>query len=190
MSLEEEKKQKIIRFLKGFVISYISIAFFIFLLFVGDEFGFFGYLSTLIPLGILISVFFVSLKKENYYIVMGLITAFFGPAFNIIKKNEDPFVEPYMEQPTKKKTHFIYGFILSIGLVILYSPLTYYGTDIMMTTFFFPIPVLIGAILLNIFIGLLKFFSQEKLQYISKGMIPSFIIGNLVIIIWVLNQYI
>jgi len=107
----------------------------------------------------------------------------------IIKKNEDPFVEPYTEQPTKKKTHFIIGFFLSIGLVILYSPLIYYGTDIMITTFFFPIPVLIGVILLNIFIGLLKFFSQEKLQYISIGMIPSFIIGNLVVIILVLIPY-
>ncbi len=189
MSLEEEKKQKIIRFLKGFLISYISIAFFIFLLFVGDEFGFFGYLSTLIPLGILISVFLVSLKKNKHYIAMGLITAILGPAFQKIKKGEDLFVEPYTEQPKKKKAHFIIGCFLSIRLVILYSPLIYYGTAIMITTFFFPIPVLIGVILLNIFIGLLKFFSQEKLQYISKGMIPSFIIGNLVVIISVLIPY-
>ncbi len=106
MSLEEEKKQKIIRFLKGFLISYISIAFFIFLLFVGDEFGFFGYLSTLIPLGILISVFLVSLKKNKHYIAMGLITAILGPAFQKIKKGEDLFVEPYTEQPKKKKSTF------------------------------------------------------------------------------------
>ena len=131
---------------------------------------------TIIPLGILLSVLFVSIKKKKQYILMGMICAIFGSLFLKIKRDEDLFIEPYSEHPEKKIIHYIIGIFISIGLTILYSPLISWG--IYMTILFFIFPLLLFMfIILNNFNGLLKFFRREKLQFISKGMVPAFFIG-------------
>ena len=39
----------------------------------------------------------------------------------IIKRNGEQLVDPYKEQPKKKRSHFFFGFFLSIGLMIFYT---------------------------------------------------------------------
>ena len=114
---------------------------------------------------------------------MGIICAIFGPLFLKIKRNEDLFTEPYSEHPEKKKTHYIIGIFISIGLAILYSPFIITGIQwIIWLSYPFP-ALLFGLIIFNNFNGVLKFFRSEKLKFISKGMGPAFLIGNLLTII-------
>ena len=127
---------------------------------------------------------------------MGMIAAILGPLFLIIKRNGEQLVEPYTEQPEKKRTHFLKGFLLSIGLVILYLPLIFGGVILGLTVLGwhgwgldvgpFILIIIIG---LNSIIGVLIFFLKEKLRYISRGII-TFLLGSLALIVFLwFNSY-
>ena len=189
MSLEEEKKQKIGHFSIGFIIASFSIAIIIFLTYVKGSPIYMHNIESflsIIPLGILISVFLASIINKKIYILMGIICAIFGLLFLKIKRNEDLFTEPYTEHPEKKKTHYRIGIFISIGLAILYSPLVFTGIAWIIwfsNPFDVLLSLLFGLIIFNNFNGVLKFFRREKLKFISKGMGPAFLIGNLLTII-------
>lgn len=116
---------------------------------------------------------------------MGKIGAIFGLLFLIIKRNEGEPLDPYMEHPKKKKNHFLYGFLLSIGFLILYLPLMLFGL-VAARVFDFWSLVVVFIILLNIFTGVPIFFFKEKLRYISIGMIPLLLFGILLDLRWIL----
>ena len=127
-----------------------------------------------IPLFILLNSFFgvllFSFKEKHHYILIGMNTAIFGPALLIIKTNGEQLVDLYTEQPEKKRAHFLFGFCLSIGLTILYTPFIFFG--VFMGNFSLWPLTLIIIIVLNIFFGMIIFFFKRKLWYISIGMIP------------------
>jgi len=146
------------------------------------------FVLIILPIFIIIDiVLFVRFFKKNRYSLMGMITAIFGPLFLFINRNGEQIVDPYMEHPKKKKiSHFSIGFLLSIGLVILHTPVLLFGYVVgamfivelleygfgAMVWFL----VVISIIVLNIIIGVLLFFFKEKLRYISMGMITSLLI--------------
>ena len=140
----------------------------------------------IIPIFLIIDIilFVRFFKKKNRYNLMGMIAAIFGPIFLFIRRNGEQIVDPYMEHPKKKKiSHFSIGFLISIGLVILHTPVLLFGYVIgamfivELLEFGFGAMVwflvVISAIVLNIIIGVLLFFFKEKLRYISMGMITS-----------------
>ena len=172
MSLEEMEKKKVVDFIKGFLIMYCSFGILNFSVLLINAFGIWAYICGLIIIGILFSVIFKRNRNENPNIPMGMITAIFGLAFLYIKGNGEPLVDPYTENPKKRKTHFYFGILLSICLVILHIPSLYLGY-LFSTAFGLLAVVIMSIILLNIFVGVLMFFYKENLQQISKGFIFS-----------------
>lgn len=189
MSREVDKKKKKLDFFKGFLITYgVLIILTIISSIIRDNISYYThsssylndkksveyiYFSSLGALGIIISLIGAITRKKNPYFSMGLIAAIFGPVFLIIKTDREQIVEPYTEQPEKEKVHFKNGVWLSIGLLILYLPLFYFG---FMTQNVPVVLVTVIVIALNIFIGVMILFYIEKLRYISKGMIVAILV--------------
>jgi hypothetical protein len=181
MSVEEDKKQKITQFFTGFLISYVLTGLFLCSLFIPNEIK---PIYGLTALGILGCVFVVVWLKEIHYLKMGMLTPLSGPVFIRTENKEDSLYDPYTDFPIKKKTHIIIGVFLSIGLLVLYLPsigLGYLLTYSLGGSFFFLL--LVSTFMIFVFLGLWKFFTKENLKYISKGMLPSFVIGMILLLL-------
>jgi len=187
--LEQTKnKKKAFYFFKGFLITYgVLIILTIISIIIWENISakdyntlHIGYYSSLVLLGIIASMMGVCIRNKNPYLSMGMIAAIFGPVFLIIKTDGEQLVEPYTEQPKKKRSHFLIGFLLSIGWGIFYAPFIVIGVLIVVDMYIIGLSggfVVSFIIVLNGFIGLRRFFFKEKFRYISIGMIISFPLG-------------
>jgi len=104
---------------------------------------------------------------------MGMITAILGLLFLSIKGKGESFSDLYSENPNKKKSHFKFGLLLSICLIILYLPVIFLGYALATVFGGYLVLVVMCIMLLNILIGVVTFFFKEKLNQISIGIIPS-----------------
>ncbi|MHA1476030.1 MAG: hypothetical protein ACTSQ5_12695 [Promethearchaeota archaeon] len=145
-------------------------------------------LISLVIFVILIIVIDGFTRNKNPYTWIGKINAIFGLLFLIIKTNGEQLVDPHTEDPEKKKKHILFGFLLSIGLLIIYFPLFFWGG---ITTELFGIwsLVVVFIILLNISLGVLIFFFKENFRYISIGMIFLPFMWTLLFILLVIDFY-
>ena len=167
-------------FLIGFVFSTGLVILYMLLIFLGvRNFEVWWFLTVITFLTIFAVVLKIFFKHRLRYISIGMIAGIFGPLFLIIKRNGEKLVDQYTEHPKKKRSHFIIGLMLSIGLLILYLSIIYFALMMVRPDLWHI--VIVYFILLNIFIGLLKFFSKEKLLYISKGLIPLSLVAFLLI---------
>ena len=181
MSVEEDKKQKITQFFTGFLITYVLTGLFLSSLFMPNEIK---PVYGLTALGILGCVFVVVWLKDIPYLKMGMLTPFSGPLIIRTESKEESPVDLYTDFPQKKRTHMIIGIFISLGFLVLYLPsigLGYLLTYSLGGSFMFLL--LVSTFMLFVFLGLWKFFSNENLKYISKGMLPSFAIGLILLLL-------
>ena len=183
--IEERVKINVLNFLKGFLITYgvliilmiISIIIRKIISYDHRNTIFIVSLSSLFVLGIIMTVVGLKNQNKNPYISMGLIAAIFGLAFLVIKTNGEQIDYPYAEHPKKKRTHLMVGFLLAMGLLILYLFVFIYYLFGMFQLMDLRGPgiilFLISMLFLNIFVGVPIFFFKEKLRYISIGIISS-----------------
>ncbi len=174
-------------FFKGFLMIYgimliFNIIYFFIFLLANGIFDNLVYFSILVAFEIIICVISINKRNKNLYVSMGMISALLGPAFLIIKRNGEQLVNQYTLQPKKKIFHFLIGLLLSIGLMVLYIPLTYLGWRSSNEKLWFLSIVII--ILLNNSIGLSLFFFKENLRYISLGIVLLPLMGIIPLLLY------
>ena len=181
--IEERVKINVLNFLKGFLITYgvliilmiISIIIRKIISYDHRNTIFIVSLSSLFVLGIIMTVVGLNNQNKNPYISMGLIAAIFGSAFLVIKTNGEKIDYPYAEHPKNKRTHLMVGFLVAMGLLILYLLVFICCLLGMFQHLQGPgiILFLFSMIFLNVFLGVPIFFFKEKLRYVSIGIISS-----------------
>ena len=185
MSFKNREKKKIFDFFKGFLMTCCILIFFNMIwlfIFYLDPFNLYLELFNLIftfLLGIPIIIISVLAQKKNQYVSMGMIAAIFGPVFLIIKINEEKVVVPDTEQPEEMASHLLIGFFLSIGLLIIYSPLlghVFLASRVENIGKVALAGIMVYGMFINILIGLRKFFLKKKLRNISIGLVPVLLI--------------
>lgn len=172
MSIEEKEKKKVVDFIKGFLITYCLFVIPNFLVLFINTRGVPVFLLNLMCAGILLIILVKKSRIEHPYISKGMIVAIFGLVYLYNMGNREPIVDLYTDNPKKRKSHFVFGILLSIGLTILYLPLLGLGYKFA-TALGVVALVIMGILLLNILIGVVAFFFKENLLQISKGVIFS-----------------
>ncbi|MHA1560751.1 MAG: BspA family leucine-rich repeat surface protein [Promethearchaeota archaeon] len=141
--------------------------------------------SSLLLLGITMSLIGVYLQKVNPYISKGMIAPIFGITFLLIKTNKEQLVDPYTVQPKKMYSHFFIGSLLSIGLMIYYVASIFLALDTESGDGLIWGYIIIG---LNTYLGVVIYFFKEKLRYISVGIISTSLIALLLaVVIFTIN---